>query len=470
MNTSNYQQDLENRKKRNLITFGIVGVLIVATGLVIIMMLTGKDDKSEAHIESKDQIKKPVEPTPAEPELVKKSEPEPVPGTINELEKPVKSAEKKAAEKERIAREKKKAVADKVEKIKKAKAAAIKKAAEDKKLKEAAAVKKAAVDKKKAETAAKKKAAVDKKKAETAAKKKAAMDKKKTEAAAKKKAAVDKKKTEAAAKKKAAVDKKKTEAAAKKKAAVDKKKTEAAAKKKATEDKKKAEAKPKKVFQPEDKPEPKKVKVSEEARVALAKPVETPVAAVPAAPTGNQSNFTLGINAYKAKNYKSSIAAFAKVPVPKSKQRGDVHREEYVNANYYSGLASQKSGNLKSAVKSYKNVLAYEKYFPIVQMNLGICYVELRQFAKADRAFKSVVRDHTRIPPNKYDDVMQRTRYFWAVVWTRLFKSAKDVDKKTYYRSKALTKWKDYNAWYGTNNKYSKSNTKAKNYINVLEP
>ena len=140
-----------------------------------------------------------------------------------------------------------------------------------------------------------------------------------------------------------------------------------------------------------------------------------------------------------------------------------------MKANLYSGLASQKKGDLKKAVAAYKNVLSYEKFFPIVQMNIGICYVELRQFAKADRAFKSVVRDHTRIPPKKYDDIMQRTRYFWAVAWTRLFKGTKDPDKKVYYKSQALVKWNDYNAWFGKTAKYSSSNKKAKNYINVLK-
>jgi tetratricopeptide (TPR) repeat protein len=101
-------------------------------------------------------------------------------------------------------------------------------------------------------------------------------------------------------------------------------------------------------------------------------------------------------------------------------------------------------------------------------MNLGICYVELKQYAKAHQAFEAVIRDQNRLEPANYDDVMQRTKYFWAVAWTRLYKNATNPDKQNYYRSQAIQKWKDYQIWFSKNEKYKEENLKAENYLKSL--
>ncbi|MFC1584341.1 hypothetical protein ACFL5V_02200, partial [Fibrobacterota bacterium] len=303
-----------------------------------------------------------------------------------------------------------------------------------------------------------------KKKAEAEAKKKA-------EAEAKKKADAEaKKKTDAEAKKKADAEaKKKADAEAKKKAEAEaKKKAEAEAKKKAdAEAKKKTDAEAKKTFNAEDLPAPKKPVVSEDAKLAMAKTGEQSVSDETLAKS--TSNFKMGMGYYQKKDYGNAVKSLGTIPKPKSRKRGAPDREEYVKANFFKGLALQKTGSLKEAVSAYKNVLEYEKYFPVCQMNLGICYVELRQYAKADRAFKNVVRDQNRIPPAQYDDIMQRTRYFWALAWTRLFKRTKQPDKKSYFQRQANLKWSDYQAWFGSNKKYSKANAKAQDYAKSIQ-
>jgi hypothetical protein len=101
-------------------------------------------------------------------------------------------------------------------------------------------------------------------------------------------------------------------------------------------------------------------------------------------------------------------------------------------------------------------------------MNLGICYVELKQYAKAHQAFEAVVRDQSFIEPAIFDDVMQRTKYFWALAWTRLYKSATNPDKQNFYRQQAVLKWKDYEVWFSKNDKYKSENLKAENYLKSL--
>jgi hypothetical protein len=101
-------------------------------------------------------------------------------------------------------------------------------------------------------------------------------------------------------------------------------------------------------------------------------------------------------------------------------------------------------------------------------MNLGICYVELKQYAKAHQAFEAVVRDQSFIEPAVFDDVMQRTKYFHALAWTRLYKSASNPDKQNFYRQQAVLKWKDYEVWFSKNDKYKSENLKAENYLKSL--
>ncbi|MBF0430391.1 MAG: tetratricopeptide repeat protein [Fibrobacteria bacterium] len=218
-------------------------------------------------------------------------------------------------------------------------------------------------------------------------------------------------------------------------------------------------------FMPEDLSMPSRIKVSKEAKNII-----EPGPSVSDLESPNSSeSYKDGMKAYKSKNYRNAVKVFSQLPKPAHKKRGPKDREEYVKGNFYKGLSLQKLGNLKQAVTAYQNVLDYERFFPICEMNLGICYLELRQFAKADRAFRHVVRDQNRIPPSQYDDIMQRTRYFWAIVWTKLFKSAKQQDKKIYFQKQAKLKWADYVAWFGKNKKYSAANQHAENYIKSLK-
>ncbi|MBF0432881.1 MAG: tetratricopeptide repeat protein [Fibrobacteria bacterium] len=221
-----------------------------------------------------------------------------------------------------------------------------------------------------------------------------------------------------------------------------------------------------KVFQAEDMAEPEKVEVSEDVKLAMVKeePVQPEVTIKK--PT---SNYKKGIDAFKAKKYADAVAAFKKVPVPKTRQRGVPEREEFVKASFYKGMAYQKEGNFKDAANAYKDVLKYEKYFPLVNMNLGICYMELRQYAKAHKSFDKVIRDQNRISPDQYDDVMQRTRYFWAITWTRLFRAASDPDKALYFKRQANSKWQEYKSWFGKDKKFKTANEQADLYISSLK-
>ncbi len=217
------------------------------------------------------------------------------------------------------------------------------------------------------------------------------------------------------------------------------------------------------VYEAEDLPIPSKPKVTAEIKqpIALSEP-KTPKE------TNHSAGFQDAMNAYNAKKYSQAAKAFSKVPKPTTKKRGDKQREEYVKAHFYRGLALQKVGNLHAAVKAYETVLTFERFFPICEMNLGICYMGLKQYAKADRAFKHVIRDQNRIPPDQYDNIMQRTRYFWALTWTKLFKESNHHDKKLYFQKQASLKWSDYKAWFGNNKKYAAANVKADNYIKSI--
>ncbi len=469
MNSSNYHDELEKNKKRNLIVVGVVGALALAAVLVGVSTLINKSREPKPFI---------TEEEPVTPEVSENTGP-------TEAELAAQKAKEEEARAEAEAKAKAEAQAKaKAEAAAKARAEADAKARAEAKAKENSAAAKEAKAKKEAAAKAAaeakaKKAAEDKAQAEAAAKAKAEAQAKAkaAEEAKAKKLAEEKAKKEAAAKaaeeakaKKAAEEKAKAEAAAKAKLEAEAKaKAEAEAKAKAeAEAKAKAEkeAAAQKAFQAEDLKEPDKVEVSQDAKLAMVDKVEPSIEGENLA--SSTSDFQLGMNAYQGGNFKNAVTAFNKVPVPSTKQRGAKDREEYVNANFFKGLSLQKLGSLKEAVSAYQNVLKYEKYFPVCQMNLGICYVELRQFGKADKAFKNVVRDHTRIPPAQYDDVMQRTRYFWAIAWTRLYKAATNPDKKAYFKNQATLRWNDYQAWYGSNSKYAKANEQAKNYINSL--
>ncbi len=221
-----------------------------------------------------------------------------------------------------------------------------------------------------------------------------------------------------------------------------------------------------KVFKAEDKPVPEKVEVSEESRLALATP---PKPAVTPVTKQSGSAFKQGLAAYNNQEWAKATEHFSNVPVPKTRRRGVPEREDYVKANFYKGLSLQQQSKLKEAVDTYKSVLSYEKFFPIVNMNLGICYLELRQFAKAHKAFTKVIRDQNRVSPQQYDDVMQRTRYFWALVWTRLYHNTSEPDRQTYYKKQAASKWLEYTSWFGDNPKYKEANQQARIYLNRLK-
>ncbi|MDB5106985.1 MAG: hypothetical protein JWP91_4674 [Fibrobacteres bacterium] len=228
---------------------------------------------------------------------------------------------------------------------------------------------------------------------------------------------------------------------------------------------------PTKVYPPEDLPLPEKSEPTEEAKQAVA---AIPASAMPkveatSADAPNASNsFKLGMSAYRQQDYVNAIRSFSSVPRPASKKRGAQDRDEYVQANFLKGMSLLKVGHLSEAVSAFQNVLEYEKYYPLANMNLGICYVELKQYAKAHQAFEAVVRDQSFIEPAVFDDVMQRTKYFWALAWTRLYKNATNPDKQNFYRQQAVLKWKDYEVWFSKNDKYKNENLKAENYLKSL--
>jgi tetratricopeptide (TPR) repeat protein len=197
---------------------------------------------------------------------------------------------------------------------------------------------------------------------------------------------------------------------------------------------------------------------------ALPKVEDPAVAPVP----GSSNSFKSGLTAYRQQDYVNAIRLFSSLSKPPSKKRGPIEREEYVQANFLKGLALLKVGHMSEAVSAFQNVLEYEKYYPLANMNLGICYVELKQYAKAHQAFEAVVRDQSFIEPAVFDDVMQRTKYFWALAWTRLYKNATNLDKQNFYRQQAVLKWKDYEVWFSKNEKYKSENLKAENYLKSL--
>lgn len=228
-------------------------------------------------------------------------------------------------------------------------------------------------------------------------------------------------------------------------------------------------AAPVKAFPPEDLPLPAKPVATEETRQAMATMPKAPEPepAAQAAPAAS-NNFRLGMAAYRQQDYVNAIRSFASVPKPATRKRGAPERDEYVQANFLKGVALLKVGHMSEAVTAFQNVLEYEKYYPMANMNLGICYVELKQYAKAHQAFEAVIRDQNRLEPASYDDVMQRTKYFWALAWTRLYKNATNPDKQNYYRTQAIQKWKDYQIWFAKNEKYKEENLKAENYLKSL--
>ncbi|HKP96332.1 MAG TPA: tetratricopeptide repeat protein [Fibrobacteria bacterium] len=232
-----------------------------------------------------------------------------------------------------------------------------------------------------------------------------------------------------------------------------------------------APAAPAKVYPPEDLPLPAKPEATEDIKQAVAAipapALPTPETASADAPSASGS-FKLGISAYKQQDYVNAIRSFSAVPAPASKKRGARDRDEYVQANFLKGMSLLKVGHLSEAVSAFQNVLVYEKYYPLANMNLGICYVELKQYAKAHQAFEAVVRDQSFIEPAVFDDVMQRTKYFWALAWTRLYKNASNPDKQNFYRQQAVLKWKDYEVWFSKNDKYKNENLKAENYLKSL--
>ncbi len=227
-----------------------------------------------------------------------------------------------------------------------------------------------------------------------------------------------------------------------------------------------------KSFPPEDLPLPAKVEPTEETRLAVVTP-PTPVAAKSESPssdvpTTGSNNFKQGMAAYKQQDFVNAIRSFTALAKPVSKKRGGSDREEYVQGNFLKGVSLLKVGHMSEAVSAFQNVLEYEKYYPLANMNLGICYVDLKQYAKAHQAFEAVVRDQSFIEPAVFDDVMQRTKYFWALAWTRLYKNATNPDKQIYYRQQAVLKWKDYEVWFSKNDKYKNENLKAENYLKSL--
>ncbi len=225
---------------------------------------------------------------------------------------------------------------------------------------------------------------------------------------------------------------------------------------------------PAKAFAPEDLPAPAEVKPSEETQLAM-RTTDTPPEIKDEA-AGNQASesFRMGMQAYQQQDYVNAIRNFAALSKPATRKRGDKERDEYVQGNFLRGVSLLKVGHISEAVSAFLNVLEYEKFYPLANMNLGICYVELKQYAKAHRAFEAVIRDQNRIDPAAYDDVMQRTRYFWALAWTRLFKAAEDPDKANYYKQQAVLRWKDYQVWFAKQDKYKSQNQQAENYLRTL--
>ena len=228
-------------------------------------------------------------------------------------------------------------------------------------------------------------------------------------------------------------------------------------------------AQPAKKFALEDQSMPEKSVISEEGKIAM---TTVPKAGAPsevaAASPAASDAFKQGSEAYHKQDYAAAIQLLGQLPKPATKQRGNPARDEYVEGNFLLGLSYLRADRANDAVNSFLTVLNYEKYYPLANMNLGICYVELKQYFKANKAFEAVVRDQGYVDASIYDDVMQRTKYFWAIAWTRMYKTSKDADKQAFYQQQAIQRWKDYQTWFGKNTKYRAENRKADDYIKSL--
>jgi tetratricopeptide (TPR) repeat protein len=223
-------------------------------------------------------------------------------------------------------------------------------------------------------------------------------------------------------------------------------------------------------FALEDQPMPEKSSLSEEGRLAmntLPKAVESQSEAATSS-AGASDTYNQALNAYHKQDYANAIRLFGQLPKPSSRQRGNPVRDQYVEGNFLLGLSLLRVDRASEAVNAFLAVLDYEKYYPMANMNIGICYVELKQYFKADKAFEAVVRDQGYIEPAVFDDVMQRTKYFWALAWTRMYKASSDRDKQAYYQQQAILRWKDYQTWFGKNEKYRSENRRAEDYIKTL--
>ncbi len=227
---------------------------------------------------------------------------------------------------------------------------------------------------------------------------------------------------------------------------------------------------PTKTFAPEDLPLPAKAEVTEETRVAInTMPKAADVAAAAPAEAATASDiFRQGTAAFKQNDFANANRLFSQLSKPATKKRGDPVRDEYVQGNFMRGVALLRTSHTSEAVTAFLAVLEYEKYYPLANLNLGICYVDLKQYAKAHKAFEAVVRDQNAIDPAMFDDVMQRTKYFWALAWTRMYKISKDPDKQAYYRQQSILRWKDYEIWFGKNTRYRAENQKADDYLKSL--
>ena len=63
-----------------------------------------------------------------------------------------------------------------------------------------------------------------------------------------------------------------------------------------------------------------------------------------------------------------------------SERKGDPTRDQYVQGNFLLGISLLKSDRAADAVNAFTTVLQYDRYNPVASMNLGICYVELKQY------------------------------------------------------------------------------------------
>ena len=185
-------------------------------------------------------------------------------------------------------------------------------------------------------------------------------------------------------------------------------------------------------------------------------------------PGGGSDTYKQGLNAYRSQDYANASSLLGQLPKPVTKRRGDPVRDEYVQGQFMRGVSMMRTDHTSEAVMAFQNVLEYEKYYPLANMNLGICYVDMKQYAKGHRAFEAVVRDQGYIDPATFDEVMQRTRYFWALAWTRMYKASTDPDKKAYYQHQAILRWKDYLTWFSKNEKFRVENKKAEDYLNNM--